>query len=51
MKMIDKKVYIAPETASEQFLGLMGMLMDSSEFGKTDVENPSGFHAPKREVF
>lgn len=50
--MIDKKVYMAPETACEQFLGLMG-IMDSSdptEFGKKDGE-PGDFTAPRRKVF
>ena len=48
---MSKKIYMVPETATEQFLKTMGMLMDSSEFAKKDVENPTGFHAPGRKVF
>lgn len=50
MKSTTKKIYTVPETASEQFLGLMGMLMDSSEFSKKDGI-PGDFSAPKRKVF
>ena len=48
---MNKKIYMVPETATEQFLKTMGILMESSEFGKSDATNPSGFHAPGRELF
>lgn len=49
---MNKKIYMVPETATEQFLKTMGILMESSEFGKRDAtDHPSGFHAPGRELF
>jgi len=50
MKETTKKIYTVPETTCEQSLGLMGILMDSSEFAKDDG-TPGEFTAPKRKVF
>ena len=47
----NKKIYMVPETACEQFLRTMGVLMDSGEFGKGDANKPGPFTAPKRDVF
>ena len=59
--MITKKIYMVPETATEQFLKPMGTLMESYGFGSGNANvnagdfqqsgSGNGSGAPQRKVF